>query len=221
MSAPEKKATSTAKVTVAVSEEQVAHLDELSAIAKALAAPPRLAVVGALAARFPDALEVSELQTQLHQYGEHLDRELQQLAAAGLIEITAWWTPHPGTEPQPRRVALSHAYLRQIPHLITTLHQIISQVHPPAPRPVLSDREKTLSRFMREGRVLAWPDQIKQQECLSEEIVKLFAADTRYTEREVDAILKEVYARDHCSLRRSLIDFGLMARDHGVYWRVG
>jgi hypothetical protein len=60
-----------------------------------------------------------------------------------------------------------------------------------------------------------------QQRYLSEEIVKRFAPDTRYTEREVNAILKEVYAYDYCVVRRSLIDLGLMQRDHGVYWRVG
>ncbi len=221
MNALETKEPAAAKVTVEVSEEQVAHLEELSAIAKALAAPGRLAVVGALAACFPLPLEVHELQTRFKQYAANLERELRQLADAGLIEIVEWRTLRPGAEPQPHRVALSDAYLRHIPHLITTLHQITSQVHPPTPRPIQSDREKTLSRFMPGSQVLAWPEQYKQQRILLEEIVKRFAPDTRYTEREVDAILKEIYAPDHCTLRRGLIDAGLMDRDHGVYWRVG
>jgi hypothetical protein len=193
----------------------------LSAIAKALAAPGRLALVGVLATCFPLPVEVSDLQAQFKRLGTTFDRELGQLAEAGLIEIVEWQPAAPGTTPEPALVAFSSAYLRRIPQLITTLHQIERQVHPAAPRPVLSERERILNRFMPGSQVLAWPEPFMQQRYLSEEIVKRFAPDTRYTEREVNAILKEVYAYDYCVVRRSLIDLGLMQRDHGVYWRVG
>jgi hypothetical protein len=221
MSAPAKKNSAADKVTVAVSEEQVTHLAELSAIAKALAAPGRLALVGVLAARFPLPVAVSDLQAEFKRLGTTFDRELGQLAEAGLIEIVEWQPAASGTTPAPALVAFSSAYLRRIPQLITTLHQIERQVHPAAPRPVLSERERILNRFMPGNQVLAWPEPFMQQRYLSEEIVKRFAPDTRYTEREVNAILKEVYAFDYCVVRRSLIDLGLMQRDHGVYWRVG
>ncbi len=221
MSTPAKKDSAADKVTVEVSEEQVTHLAELSAIAKALAAPGRLALVGALAARFPLPVAVSDLQAEFKRLGTTLNRELVQLAEAGLIEIVEWQPDRPNTQPQPVLVAFSSTYLRHIPQLITTLHQIERQVHPAAPRPVLSERERILNRFMPGNEVLAWPEQFTPQRYLSEEIVKRFAPDTRYTEREVNAILKEVYAFDYCVVRRSLIDLGLMQRDHGVYWRVG
>jgi hypothetical protein len=221
MSAPAKKNSAADKVTVEVSEEQVTHLAELSAIAKALAAPGRLALVGVLATCFPLPVEVSDLQAQFKRLGTTFDRELGQLAEAGLIEIVEWQPAAPAATPEPALVAFSSAYLRRIPQLITTLHQIERQVHPAAPRPVLSERERILNRFMPGNQVLAWPEPFMQQRYLSEEIVKRFAPDTRYTEREVNAILKEVYAEDHCTVRRSLIDLGLMQRDHGVYWRVG
>jgi hypothetical protein len=41
------------------------------------------------------------------------------------------------------------------------------------------------------------------------------------TEREVDAVLRAFYEPDWVSLRRHLIDTGLMARADGVYWRTG
>lgn len=220
MSALDQKEAAAAKMTVEVTEEQITHLAELSAIAKALAAPGRLALVGTLAARFPLPVAVSDLAAKFKRFGATLDKELLQLADAGLLEIVEWQTPTPEAKPQPHLVAFSSTYLRHIPHLITTLHQIERQVHPAAPRPVLSERERILNRFMPGTQVLAWPEQFMQQRYLAEEIVKRFAPDTRYPEREVNAILKEVYAADHCTLRRSLIDLGLMQRDHGVYWRV-
>ena len=179
MSTPAKKDSAADKVTVEVSEEQVTHLAELSAIAKALAAPGRLALVGALAARFPLPVAVSDLQAEFKRLGTTLNRELVQLAEAGLIEIVEWQPDRPNTQPQPVLVAFSSTYLRHIPQLITTLHQIERQVHPAAPRPVLSERERILNRFMPGNEVLAWPEQFTPQRYLSEEIVKRFAPDTR------------------------------------------
>jgi hypothetical protein len=39
-----------------------------------------------------------------------------------------------------------------------------------------------------------------------------------YPERQVNAILQEVDP-DYATLRRYLVDAGLMQRDQGVYWR--
>ncbi|HEV7713813.1 MAG TPA: DUF2087 domain-containing protein, partial [Asanoa sp.] len=38
---------------------------------------------------------------------------------------------------------------------------------------------------------------------------------------EVDAALRAFYEPDWVSLRRHLIDTGLMAREAGLYWRTG
>lgn len=50
-------------------------------------------------------------------------------------------------------------------------------------------------------------------------IVKQFERGRKYTEKEVDATLKQIYD-DHATLRRSLIDYGLMARTANCseYW---
>ena len=52
-----------------------------------------------------------------------------------------------------------------------------------------------------------------------EEIVRAFEPRRTYTEREVDAILKEIYAFDHCTVRRALVDLRFMQRENGVYWK--
>jgi hypothetical protein len=53
-----------------------------------------------------------------------------------------------------------------------------------------------------------------------EALLPRFAPGRSYPEREVDAILKEVFA-DHCTLRRALVDFGYLARAGGTYRRRG
>jgi len=53
-----------------------------------------------------------------------------------------------------------------------------------------------------------------------EHIVACFEPGVKYPERAVDAILRAWHA-DYAQLRRHLIDCGLMAREDGVYWRIG
>ena len=49
--------------------------------------------------------------------------------------------------------------------------------------------------------------------------VKLFEYDVNYPEKQVNQILAQLH-EDTASLRREMIDYKLMARDHGIYWRV-
>ena len=50
-------------------------------------------------------------------------------------------------------------------------------------------------------------------------IIRQFEKDKKYTYKEVDAILKEIYA-DYATIRRSLVDYGFMERtdDNREYW---
>lgn len=50
-----------------------------------------------------------------------------------------------------------------------------------------------------------------------------FALDRLYTEREVNAVLKDAYAHDFVSLRRDLVDFGYLRRELNgtTYWATG
>ena len=50
-------------------------------------------------------------------------------------------------------------------------------------------------------------------------IVDQFEKDKKYTNKEVDAVLKEIY-HDYATLRRSLVDYGFMERtgDNREYW---
>ncbi|NSW53019.1 MAG: metalloregulator ArsR/SmtB family transcription factor [Anaerolineae bacterium] len=80
-------------------------------------------------------------------------------------------------------------------------------------------RQKVVRAFFRHGRLIQIPSQQKKKQIILEEIVKVFSPGERYTEWDVNKMLVD-FNEDVASLRRYLIEFGLMQRDHDIYWRV-
>ena len=71
------------------------------------------------------------------------------------------------------------------------------------------------------GEVTAFPTQQKKYLVILRYILEAFETGKRYSEREVNVVL-ERYNEDTARMRRSFVDFGLMAREGGggAYWRV-
>lgn len=80
-------------------------------------------------------------------------------------------------------------------------------------------RTQTLEQYMPEGRLVAWPTRFKRQYIVIEEIAKRFEPGVEYTEPEVNTMLKAIYPRDHCTLRRYLVDLRFVHRSNGIYRR--
>lgn len=78
-------------------------------------------------------------------------------------------------------------------------------------------RNKVLKSFMKEGRITRLPVQHKKKKILLDEIVKLFGTKIKFTEKEVDDIIHSTFD-DHCTIRRLLIEEGIMKRDGQNYW---
>jgi hypothetical protein len=83
------------------------------------------------------------------------------------------------------------------------------------------ERERVLRTFLRDGRLASMPARAGKRRIVLEHIVSVFEPGVRIPEREVDAALRGFYAEDWVSLRRYLVDAGLMARENGWYWRIG
>lgn len=77
-----------------------------------------------------------------------------------------------------------------------------------------------LRTFLPEGRLVQMPAQETKRRIVLDHVARVFEPGARYPEREVDAMLKAFWD-DHATLRRYLVDYGLLARDKGEYWRVG
>jgi hypothetical protein len=96
--------------------------------------------------------------------------------------------------------------------------QALRATPPPAATPaaptVLSDNaRKALGQFDAEGRLVRWPVKYSVQRLVMWTLWTRFDAKRVYTEREVNAVLKQANAfGDHVTLRRELINHQLMTR---------
>ena len=63
------------------------------------------------------------------------------------------------------------------------------------------------------------PTQRKKREIVLAEILKQFEYDHEYCEKEVNEIILR-YHEDFCTIRREMIAFGMMIRNHEIYKRV-
>jgi hypothetical protein len=94
---------------------------------------------------------------------------------------------------------------------------------PPAEaEPLDPDRQKAavLRAFMVDGRLVQIPASHGKRLVVLEHLAACFEPGVKYPEKAVDAILRAWYP-DYASLRRYLIDEGLMARENAIYWRTG
>jgi hypothetical protein len=83
----------------------------------------------------------------------------------------------------------------------------------------LTDRERVVRAFMRDGRLVSIPARPRKRELLLPVILdQCFPDDRDYEEKEVNMRLALLHP-DVAALRRYLVDGGLMTREAGIYRR--
>ena len=88
-------------------------------------------------------------------------------------------------------------------------------------RAAAASTDEVLRRFFGpDGRLKTLPAKQSRQLAVYDLLAQRFIPGVRYTELEVNRELMAVYD-DYVTLRRGLIDFGLMDRAGGQYWRSG
>lgn len=107
------------------------------------------------------------------------------------------------------------------PVLKKTLAEVIFMVQADLPTNVEEDayRKKVLATFFWHGRLTKIPAQLKKRQVILEKIAESFEPGQKYSEREVNIILLDFHD-DVASLRRGLIETGLMQRQEGIYRKV-
>ncbi|MBB2487329.1 DUF2087 domain-containing protein [Mitsuaria sp. WAJ17] len=94
---------------------------------------------------------------------------------------------------------------------------------PEAAASLSANARRTLSQFDAQGRLLRWPTKFTVQRMAMWMLWTHFDGKRRYTEREVNAILRAANAfGDHVTLRRELVNHRLLARrsDCSEYWKL-
>lgn len=77
-----------------------------------------------------------------------------------------------------------------------------------------------LGRFFSGSRLVEIPANRSKRLLVLERLVQEFEPGLRYDEREVNFTL-QLFHPDYATLRRYLVDEGLLTRAEGVYWRTG
>jgi hypothetical protein len=80
--------------------------------------------------------------------------------------------------------------------------------------------EAVLRQWFSGGRLKGIPAKRSKRLVILTRLALEFDVGVRYPERDVVEVLRRFHP-DHASLRRYLVDEGLLSRDHGVYWRTG
>ena len=85
-----------------------------------------------------------------------------------------------------------------------------------------SETEKILANYFKDGldgKIETIPSKEKRKIILLQQIVKRFEQTKRYSEKEINEVLKGVH-EDYVSLRRYLIEYGFFDRnkDGSEYW---
>ena len=84
------------------------------------------------------------------------------------------------------------------------------------------EREKMLNKYFKEGLdgpISDFPAKEKRKVILLSQLIQRFDPEKRYTEKEVNEVLKRAYS-DYVTLRRYLIEYGYLDRlkDGSAYW---
>ena len=103
------------------------------------------------------------------------------------------------------------------------LAAIASAPERPEPEPtgeLPEDAAKVLRAFFRGGALTSIPTQRSKKLVVLDRLAQEFDVGGRYSERQVNAILRRFHP-DVASLRRYLVDEEFLSREAGVYWRSG
>ena len=174
------------------------------AIMKALADQSRLAIINSLLERAQYAEEIARRHALAP---STVSFHLRKLEQAGLVSS---------------RKEQYYVIIRANDAIFdTTLREIVSA--PPAGRE-LQDRRmeeyrrKVLETFFRHGVLEKLPAQHKKRLIVLERFAGSFEPEHRYTEQEVTGLITPLYD-DYCTIRRLLVDEGLIRREGSSYWR--
>jgi len=184
------------------------QFNELLQFFKAMADSNRLKIVGLLSQK-PHTVE--QLSALLGLGMSTTSHHLSNLAKAGLVEAR--------TD--------GHYYLYSLrPDTLQEMSQrLLKQEALPELAVAVDDQaydRKVLKTFIDdEGRIIAFPSQLKKYQVLLRYVVKAFEQGKRYSEKQVNDILSRFH-EDTADLRRGLVEFKLMDREGGggAYWRL-
>ena len=78
-------------------------------------------------------------------------------------------------------------------------------------------QQKVLDTFFEDGKLKQLPVKHLKRVIVLERILQDFESGRLYTEKEVNGIIERYYG-DYCTVRREMVDRGMMRRNQEGYW---
>ncbi len=163
----------------------------------------RLRLIGHLA---NGERSVGELAQLLNLKEPTVSHHLAELKGLGLVEARA--------EGNLRIYRLNTRVLETISKDIFAQPNLAALV----PRSELSEDERILRTWVKNGRLVDIPAQEKKKQVVVRWLAEQIDPERRWPEREFNQWLAQ-FNEDYATLRRYLVDGGYMARENGIYWR--
>ena len=174
------------------------------AIMKALADGSRLAIINSL---LDHPQYVEEIAKRHALAPSTVSFHLKKLEQAGLI--------------QSRKEQYYVVVSANEPLFDTTLRQIVTAATAPKAlqdERIVAYRRKVLESFFCHGRLEKLPAQHKKRLIVLEQFAARFEPGQHYPEPEANGLIKPLFD-DYCTIRRLLVDEGMLMRDGATYWR--
>ena len=184
-----------------VSQEQ---LQELLLYLKAIANETRLKLLGLIADQERSVGELAEL---LNLREPTISHHLAVLSEAGLVHMRVEGNTH--------LYRLNGTALQELNKNLVTPDRMSRLVQPD----VDAAERKVLEAFLDGEQLKKIPDQLRKRMVILKWLASQFEEDVTYSERQVNEIIKRHHP-DAATLRRELIQFKFIWRDHGKYWRI-
>jgi hypothetical protein len=180
--------------------------DKLLQFFKALGNESRLKIIGLLA---NGERSVGELANLLDVKEPTVSHHLAMLKELGLVRVRG--------QGNVRYYRLDTSGLEEMSRDVFSQNNLATIV---TPAHELTPKEKLLRQYVVDGRINALPSKHQKLQFVLEWLAEQVEVDARYTESEFNQLLRAYYP-DHATLRRYLVDYNLVRRDHGIYWRPG
>lgn len=184
-----------------------APTEELLAFFKALSDANRLKIIGVLASQ---AATVEQLAAALNLGASTVSHHLSRLSEVGLVSARAdgYYSVY----------SLQTDVLEEMSRRLLKRENITRLAED---ADIDAFDRKVLREFLTpEGRLKAFPAQEKKLLVILRHVLQAFEPDRRYTEKEVNELIKERFHEDCASIRRHFIEYKFMSRENGVYWRL-
>jgi DNA-binding transcriptional ArsR family regulator len=176
---------------------------------KALADITRIRIIATVGTRPGTEAEIAE---RLGLSQRAIDRHLRLLVAAGLLVVNE----------HDRRYRLAARRVAELGRGLAGLERSAGRAHDEPDFPGVDPEDaRVLRAFVGDGRLSSIPAQDRKRRVVLRWLLEqCFAEDRDYPEKEVNQRLA-LYHPDVASLRRYLVDGGLMRRESGIYRRAG